>query len=323
MPPKNSIRTRSPLVVEPAPPERQLAAFRLVFRDLAETERDVRVTNALRMVRAAELDPNGVLIARRGSQLLGALVCLPILGASGLVWPPRTVECEDRIEIEDSLMQRGCEWLRQRGCRIGQALLADDESRYGSSLERNGLAHVTSLRYMHHLLDLPSAALDFPERLTYQTSDQCDPKVFAATLLRTYEGTLDCPEVAGRRTVEETLHGHRAQGRHDPKRWWLAWEGEHPVGVLMLAEMPEWEAWDVSYVGLTPEARGRGYGSELMRRALRAAQDDLAGQLTLSVDDRNTPALRLYERMCFQTFDLREVYLAFWTPSPNACTAVP
>lgn len=309
--PKNSARARTPLVVEPAPPERQAAAFRLVFEDVADADRDARIVNALRMVRAAELDPAGVLIARRGSRLVGALVCLPTPGASGLVWPPRTVAA-DRDEIEDALLQRAAEWLRQRGVRLGQALLTAEEARFGPPLERNGFAHVTSLRYLHHLLDVTPAAVAVPERLSYRTADECDPAVFASTLLRSYEGTLDCPEVAGARTVAETLEGHRAQGRYDPKRWWLAREGDRPVGVLLLAEMPEWEAWDLSYVGLIPEVRGQGYGVELVRRALRAAWENSAGQMTVSVDERNVPAVRLYEKMGFQTFDRREVYLAFW-----------
>jgi mycothiol synthase len=307
-----------PLDVEPAPPERQAAAFRLVFQDVDAAERDVRVVNALRMVRSAELDPDGVLAARRGSRLLGALVCLPTPGASGLVWPPRTLDVPDREAVEDALLQHAAAWLQRRGVRLGQALLTAEEARFGPALERNGFKHITDLRYLHHLLDLTPAAVNVPERLTYRTVDECDHAVFVSTLRLTYEGTLDCPEVAGARTVEETLEGHRAQGRYDPKRWWLASEGERPVGVLLLAEMPEWEAWDLSYVGLVPDSRGRGYGVELVRRALRTAWEHSAGQMTVSVDERNVPAVRLYEKMGFQTFDRRSVYLAFWSPRPNS-----
>jgi ribosomal protein S18 acetylase RimI-like enzyme len=302
-------------VVEPAPPERQTAAFQLVFQEVAEMEREARVLNALRMVRAAELDPDGVLIARRGSRLVGALVCLPIPGGSGLVWPPRTLNVPERTTIEDALMQHASQWLRQRGCKLGQALLAAFEAPSGPALERNGFKHITGLCYMHHLLDFSPHAFDEPERLVYHTYDTCDRRVFEDTLVRTYVGSLDCPEVTGLRNGEEIITGHRAQGRHDPGRWWLARAGDRPVGVLLLAEMPEWEAWDISYVGLVPEARGRGYGKELVRRALRTGWEASAGQVTVSVDTRNSPACELYRKMGFQTFDTREVYLALW-PTP-------
>ena len=38
----------------------------------------------------------------------------------------------------------------------------------------------------------------------------------------------------------------------------MAWrEGGQPVGVLILCEMPENAAWDLSYLGVIAEARSR------------------------------------------------------------------
>ena len=51
--------------------------------------------------------------------------------------------------------------------------------------------------------------------------------------------------------------------------------------------MPEWAAWDVAYVGVVPEERGRGYGREIMHKALAVARADGVARLTLSVDARN------------------------------------
>ncbi|MFZ8477881.1 GNAT family N-acetyltransferase, partial [Staphylococcus aureus] len=70
--------------------------------------------------------------------------------------------------------------------------------------------------------------------------------------------------------------------------------------------------WDVSYVGIVPEARRRGFGRELMRKALIEARVAEATQLTLSVDVRNRPAWELYRRLGFEAFEQREVYLAIW-----------
>jgi ribosomal protein S18 acetylase RimI-like enzyme len=165
---------------------------------------------------------------------------------------------------------------------------------------------------MRHFLDLSTEVLACSDRLAYQPYP-ADPARFQETLLRTYEGTQDCPEVNGVRTIEEILHGHRSQGRHDPERWWLASARGRPVGVLMLTELPEWNGWDVSYVGVVPEARGRGVGRELMARALLEARAAEVRQLTLSVDGRNRPAWNLYTRLGFEPFDSREVFLAVWS----------
>ncbi len=297
-----------PPTIEPARPEERPAAFRLLFRHLAREEQDQRVGNALHLLRQGELEPEGILVARGAAGLVGALVCLPVPGASGLVWPPQA----RRREVEDRLLAHAVVWLRRRGAKLGQALLGQDEKPFAAPLERNGFRHVTGLWYLRHDLDLPRDLLDQQDRLEYRPYPQCDPALFGHTLERTYEGTLDCPEVTGVRTLAEVLEGHRAQGVHDPAWWWLALDGGQPVGVLLLTRMPEWDAWDVAYVGIVPEARRRGWGHELMRKALVSARTTEVSRVTLSVDARNRPAWELYTRLGFEPYDRREVYLAIW-----------
>ena len=84
------------------------------------------------------------------------------------------------------------------------------------------------------------------------------------------------------------------------------------MGVVLVTEIPETGAWDLSYLGVIPEERRRGLGRELVRKVLIEAQ--LAGvtSVSLSVDTRNRPAWRLYLDMGFEPYDRREVYLAVW-----------
>lgn len=302
LPPIDSART-----VELAP------ALRLLFQHIPADEREMRVGNALRLIQQGELDPAGVFVARDAGRLLGSMVVLPVPGASALVWPPQTLGGRGHKELEDQLVRHASAWLRQRGARLAQALLMSNEAYLAASLERNGFVHITSLWYLrHHLIDLPLATLAGKERLTYQSFDSAPRDLFEQTLLATYEQTLDCPEVNGVRTVEQIMEGHASQGRHDPDRWWLALSGRRPVGVLLVTELPEWNAWDLSYVGVVPAARGRGLGRELVCKALFEARAAEAAQLTLSVDMRNRPARNLYQRLDFEPCDEREVYLAIW-----------
>ena len=136
-----------------------------------------------------------------------------------------------------------------------------------------------------------------------QTYLAADSRLFRETLLRTYEQTFDCPEVNGVRTIDEIIAGHQAQGKHDPQRWWLAFEAGQPVGTLLLTELPESREWDLSYVGIVPEARRRGLGRQLVCRALREAWAGKASQLTLSVDVRNQPARKLYRALGFESYE--------------------
>jgi ribosomal protein S18 acetylase RimI-like enzyme len=298
------------VTIEPARSDELPEAFALIFRQPAEA-RAGRVANALRLVRNGELDPGGVFVARARDGLQGAVICLPVPGASGLVWPPQ-VDTTPPTATEDSLVRHAADWLRQRGAKLGQALLTPGEAPLAAPLERNGFAHITTLWYMRHNLDLPYGLVRAADRLTYRSYADGAGDLFHATLLRTYEETLDCPEVTGVRSLAEVLEGHRAQGVYDPRRWWLALDGDRPVGVLLLTALQEYDAWEVAYVGVVPEARRRGWGRELLHKALRAAHASEASQLTLSVDARNRPAWRLYLELGFESYDCREVYLAVW-----------
>jgi mycothiol synthase len=297
----------------PARPEEWARAFQLIFQHVPKEDRQGLVRNALRLLRQGELDPTGIIVAPGStSSLLGAMVCLPVAGASALVWPPQAAEDSVRQEVEDQLLSYALAWLRQRGAKLGQTLLGQGESHLAVSLERHGFLHITSLCYMRHDLNLPPKRPTAAPALTYQTYSRCDRAIFHRTLLRSYEQTQDCPEVNGVRTLEEILQGHQAQGIHDPRHWWLALQGEEPVGVLLTAEVSEWQGWDLSYVGVVPEVRHRSIGREITRKSLEEARAAGASQITLAVDSRNLPAWKLYLDLGFESFDRREVYLAIW-----------
>jgi ribosomal protein S18 acetylase RimI-like enzyme len=302
----------TPVVVEAAQAGELEAAFQLVFQQHDTSERDVRITNALKLVRQRELDPAGVIVARSQNGLAGAMVCMRVPGSGGLVWPPQVAAAHNQEPIEDQLIDRALSWLRHGGGKLAQALLIPGESALAVPLKRNGFVHVTNLWYMRHQLNLPTAVLFEELNLVYQTYSQCGRAQFHETLLRSYEETRDCPEVNGVRTIEEIIEGHQAQGKYDPNRWWLALDVDRPIGVLLLTRAEEGSSWDISYLGIVPEARRRGFGRELTVKALQQARAAQAEQLTLSVDVRNRSAWNLYRGLGFEAFEQREVYLAIW-----------
>jgi ribosomal protein S18 acetylase RimI-like enzyme len=160
----------------------------------------------------------------------------------------------------------------------------------------------------HDLQDL-EGALQLPADTTLETYDQTSAAVFRETLLRSYEHTQDCPELNGARTAEEVIAGHKAQGEFDPRRWWLASLAQRPAGVLLVTKVFDEPAWDLSYVGVAPEARRRGLGRALTQLALRQARAAGATQLTLAVDVRNTAARNLYADLGFYATETRAVFL--------------
>ena len=134
---------------------------------------------------------------------------------------------------------------------------------------------------------------------------------FAVVLDRTYEETLDCPELNGKRTADEILAGHRGQGTFHPDFWWLAFDGSTPVGLLLLMEMSDAVTWELAYLGIVPEYRRLGLGREMTVHALYALRSQPATRMHLCVDERNTPARRLYQSLGFTESEWSDVLLYF------------
>jgi ribosomal protein S18 acetylase RimI-like enzyme len=294
-----------------ARPDEWAAAFHLLFRRAADVERESRVANALALLDRAELTPEGIFVLREAGAVVGALTCVPLPGATALFWPPECADGPEQTAREDRLVRHAADWLRGRGVKLAQALFAPDVSLGTDTLGRNGFVHLTHLWYLRHTFDLPPHALHTPVSLDFVTISE-DPDLFTKTMSRSYDNTLDCPEINDVRTMNEVLDGHRSQGVHDPGRWWLAIFAGQPVGVALATLTPETGEWDVTYVGIVPEARRRGFGREIMLKVLCEARAADAPGVTLSVDGRNHPAQSLYRTLGFEVFDRREVYLAIW-----------
>jgi ribosomal protein S18 acetylase RimI-like enzyme len=290
------------MTARPARPDELRPAFELLFSRLSSGEREYRTSKALELVASGELDARGVLVAPGG-----VFICQAVPGAGGLVWPPVAAS----PDAEDRLIRAGLAWLREQGARLAQCLLAEDESSLSPSLLRNGFTEVTGLTYLRHELRLDARHFPVPSRLRLECYDSARPGEFHSTLLRSYEQSLDCPEVNGARAIDDVISGHQAQGRYDPSRWWLARSEGAPVGVLLIVE-PSRAEWEVAYMGVVPEARRRGVGRELLLRSLCEARVAEAVWLVLSVDDRNLPARALYQSVGFEPYDHRRVLLAFW-----------
>jgi ribosomal protein S18 acetylase RimI-like enzyme len=295
---------------QPARQPEWAPALRLLFGHFPPEERDRREAIALELIHRGEFDPHGLFVLCGKDGIGGAVACLAVPGATGLLWPPAV-----RVggtEAEDRLLRHALSWLRGQGVKLVQTLLAPQEEGLAAPLLRHGLAHVTDLYYLRHEPGMPLKGIDAAARLEFEPFDPDNPARFQETLWGTYEDSLDCPEISGARTLEEVMTGHRAQGRFDPDRWWLALEGDHPVGVLLMTELPETGEWDLAYMGVVPGARRRGFGREMLLHALAEARAADAPRVVLSVDVRNRPAWQLYHRAGFEPFDRRAAYLVVW-----------
>ncbi len=300
----------APITVRTSRPEELVSTFHLIFQDIQDHDRSVRVQNAVEMVRNRELEPDGIFVAEQRARLVGAMVAMPAAGAGGTVWPPRVLEHSDQAAVEAELVSHSIRWLRNRGVKFAQALLPPEDVKHAEPLTRYGFHHVTDLFYMRHYLSKPASAV---ERLEYQTFDNCNPDLFRATLDRTYERTADCPELNDVRDAADVIAGHKAQKKGGLLRWWLVFAEKTPIGVLLLTKHAHESSWDLAYVGVVPDSRQNGFGREMVTKAINDCRDAQALELTLAVDVRNVPAIGLYRSLDFVEVERRHVYLAIWS----------
>ena len=253
-----------------AAPEERSAAFELALRHLGEDVRPARVLNALSLVAAGEISSEGIFVARGPEGLRGVQICVPLPGASGLFWLPRTRPVD--AGLENQLVHFALDWLGERGTKLAQAFLSPEDSPGSGPLLHCGFQAVTR----------PPLSRTWPGSVSPPLPAHRDYILvpirkrigsFFTRPLCTYEATQDCPELNGVRTIEEIIAGHHGQSGYHPDRWWLACEGNRPVGVAMVNEITDVKAWDLSYLGIVPEARGRGLGRELAGHVLRTAQN--------------------------------------------------
>ena len=147
------------------------------------------------------------------------------------------------------------------------------------------------------------AAPALPAGVAWVEYNPATHEQFKRAIAATYDNSLDCPALNGVRDMEDVVAGHRASGEFDPRLWRLLVEPAAdpadppvPLGVLLLAPIPAAAALELVYLGLVPAARGRRLGDLLLRHALAGVADHGMQRLTLAVDARNAPALKLYYR---------------------------
>jgi ribosomal protein S18 acetylase RimI-like enzyme len=302
------------------PVEERGRALEVLYQGLEGPLRAALVAQALEDDLAGRVDLSGLWIARRGGwagsrRPVAVLLTQELPGRAAAVWVPRTATAWGRADIAAGLVRGVLDGLREAGVAIAQAVLDEGaDPGEGDVLIRGGMPRVTTLLYLRRDASAPppSPSPSRPSpKLEWRGMDEVGEAAFAGALAATYAGSLDMPELEGARSLDEVLAGHRGAEGHEPSRWRLGRSPEDPdaLAVVLLAASPDRDAWEVVYLGLTPEARGRGFGVQAVAHALELARPH-ASAIELAVDERNGPAARLYGRTGFVPFGRRAVHLA-------------
>ena len=267
--------------------------------------------------RQMNLDLTNHWVAHNGTEWLSAATYIESPGRTAMAFLSSGFDDPTRREATVKLLEE-LKWFAElRSVRLLQCLL-DPSGRPPQALGMAGFSPLARLDYLDRATASPVGPVNLQKSssvLNWSTYSLSAHREFAETVSATYEESRDCPGLTGVREIDEVIEGHRAAARFDPA-WWLLLRGsDKPLGCLLMGEVPLRNAAEIIYMGLCPEARGRGLGRFLLTRALELARGGRLRSLALAVDSSNEPALRVYTKFGFRHTLSREAWICVLNPA--------
>lgn len=296
-------------------------ALRLLFANLDVENRLFPTAELLGGIDAPDAKNQILLAARRGQKLV-AVVWLQIRPGHVGALNPLGLPPSEPDEVAVDLINSAVSQAFVVGVRFVQALLKTDAGQEARCLQRSGFQHLTDLLYLVSPREaFPPVKL--PTRLQFQPLDESAASIarLASVVEQTFQGSHDCPAIHGLQSLRDALASYRSTGEFDPSRWFIVCDRHADVGCLLLTEHPASSSfpiphspfpaafWELTYMGLIPPSRGRGWGIEIVRHAQWLAAEAQAERLVLAVDAANAPAIRVYSAAGFEAWDRRSVFL--------------
>lgn len=246
----------------------------------------------------------------------GRTAMLFVSGPSDPSEPDRIPEDELAAAERRAAIDAACGHLRrlrvegssEQQVVLAQALLESEEVAAIEALSAAGFMRLGDLAYLRRSIPRSGShrAKWPPGIVVRRCSELPDAEERLLTALeRSYEETLDCPELCGMRDVADVLESHRSVGEYDPGMWWLVEADGEAEGCMLLSASPEQNAVELVYLGISPRLRGKGIGSLLMATGMQCLTGRSEKSITCAVDTRNEPAMLLYRRSGFQRFATR------------------
>ncbi|MCG3180320.1 MAG: hypothetical protein BIFFINMI_02679 [Phycisphaerae bacterium] len=254
-----------------------------------------RMTHFLRFALSDGMDLSEArVVLDDGGQIAWFCICVHSPGRTGLLVLGPTnegaVDADAAAAVRALVADEG-----GRGIGLVQALLPPSQRAEGRLLRSSGFTNLAELIYLEgELAAAPGASsAGLGEAVTFT---EASSPLFADTIQKTYEQTLDCPGLEGLRRMEDIMAGHRGSGKFRPDLWFLFGQPGSPAGIVLLNEVANQlgDTVELVYMGVVPAARGRGLGRGMLGYAMSAAARAGYRRILLAVDSLNEPAIRLY-----------------------------
>lgn len=298
-------------------------ALRLIIGGSRAAASDEQILDFLSFSLDRGIDVNTAWVADAGGRIEWALLPVQSAGRTMLIFSPVRLPPRPLRHVVGELVERVLAAAEPSGVVLAQVLIEMQERELIDLYLAARFVRLADLAYLQARVrgDEPLPAL--PAGWAMHTYDTAGHATFAETIARTYVGSLDCPSLNGRREIDDIVAGHKAAGDFDPRLWFLLEERGNPLGTLLISRSHGNAQAELVYVGLVPEARGRGAGDLLIRWGLAVVGLENRRYFSLAVDASNAPALRLYHRHGFARVGARTALLRDLRTAPPAVAPAP
>jgi len=254
-----------------------------------------QINEFLQFAPKRRIDPTETFVAAWGGQIIYAGLPVFSPGKTVLILVPAQIPTLG-TNVATRVVLDICENARGQRIDLAQVLIDPEREELRGFFKIHHFVEMAELIYLHTNVPKVSHTPQLPTGFAWKTYSPATHKLFAEAILDSYRQSLDCPGLNGLRDIEDVIAGHMATGEFQPELWGMLCENEHPRGVLLLNRVPMADSLEVTYLGLSPESRGRGFGDLFLRQAFFLCGQTKCRRLTLAVDSTNHPALKLYFR---------------------------
>lgn len=276
---------------------------------------DAAVTQFVGFAKQQSMDINECWAACHLDLIQSSLLLVPSAGKTSMLFLS-SVPARKLIATMAKLVEQACEVQDGSQVRIIQALLEQNQTLELLALKQAGFTHLAHLIYMQRYVtaaNRTAQSFKFGPNVQVYNWSETNRKRFGDVITASYIDTLDCPALLGTREIDDVIAGHMAAGEFDPKNWFCLYSEDTPLGVLLLNKISHRSALELVYLGLTPDARGKGLAQKLVQFAINQTEPTKTAQILLAVDQENQPARKLYTRMGFARGDKKTAMI--FTPS--------
>ncbi len=292
-------------------------AMRLI---LAGSESETAVMEFLAMAVSRGLNLNAIWVAVDSSEnVQWAMLPMPLAGrAMLLMTPPRLrpgLSSKHVTELVNGILADA----RQGGIHMVQALLDSGHRAVQRVLLEAGFSDIAELIYLSRQVRTPLAGRLLPDRYRIWNYNLATHTRFMKCIERTYIDSQDCPDLSGKRDMDDIVAGHKAAGEFDPNLWMLVSDNsENDVGVILLNRLQRREGYELVYIGLAPVARGLGLADAMLRTSYNILAGEGGGTIVTACDANNAPARAMYYRHGFGHLYSRFALVKQLEPLPPA-----